>query len=130
MLIRVSILFYCLMVLSGCAQTSIVMNDRAPQYPPTTIVDILYQKPDREFTEIGLMETRLSAPNTSLSLPDLIENMKEKAKAVGADAIILINTHNEQSPQNLIYNSYLGGYQTVGGHSMPVVMGMAIKYVQ
>ena len=116
------------LLIAGCAQTSVVMNDRAPKFPPTEIVDVLYEKPNRKYIEIGLMETKLSAANTTITLPDLIKNMKEKAKSLGADAIIIIGAHQEQTPQGLMYNPYLGGYQTVGGHSMPVVRGIAIKY--
>jgi hypothetical protein len=113
------------LVLTGCATTSAVMMDSAKVYPATTDVQILQQVPDKPYTQIAVLESR-GAVGTSL--PDLLQSMQKKAEEIGADAIIPTQNASEQSPQGIIYNPWLGGYQTLGGGRIPVIRGIAIKY--
>jgi hypothetical protein len=112
-------------VLSGCATTSAVMLEGGITYPPTQNVQILTQVPTRPFKQIAILEARgpVKTPIT-----ELLDSMKQKSEAIGADAVIPTQDASSQQQQGLIYNPWLGGYQTIGGGTIPVIRGMAIKY--
>lgn len=112
-------------ILSGCATTSAVMLESGVTYPPTQNVEILTQAPTRPFKQIALLEAR-GPVNTPIT--DLLESMKQKAAAIGADAVIPTQDASTRQQQGLIYNPWLRGYQTVGGGTLPVIRGVAIKY--
>jgi len=63
-------------------------------YPPTAHVEVLSTKlPDRPYVELGELTVKEERP---LWAPPAIERLVEKAKALGADAIILKeNTRTE-----------------------------------
>jgi hypothetical protein len=54
--------------------------------------------------------------------------MRKKAAAIGADAVIPTQDASERQQQSLLYNPWLGGYQTLGGGTVPIIRGIAIKY--
>ena len=114
-------------LIAGCATTSVTRVDSGTTYSPTEHVELLFDQPDRPYTTIAVLESR--GP-IGLGLPELLEDMKEKAKAVGADAVIPIQDASQQQAPGLIYNPWLGGYQTIGGGTIPGVRGIAIKYQQ
>ena len=113
------------LVLSGCATTSAVMLESGVSYPPTQNVRILTQAPTRSFKQIAILEAR-GPVNTPMT--DLLESMKQKAAAIGADAVIPTENASTQQQPGLMYNPWLGGYQTIGGGTIPVIRGVAIKY--
>lgn len=112
-------------LLSACAQTSAIMLDNTATYPPSDKVEILMTPPSRPYAEIAVLET--AAP-VGTPLTDLLENMRQKAKALGADAVIPTQDASERTPQQLFFNPWLGGYQTLGGQTAPRIRGLAIKY--
>lgn len=122
---RAVLLLVVAFVLCGCATTSAVMLDSGASYPPTKNVQILTQAPARPFKQIAMLEA--TGP-VNTPLPDLLESMKQKAAAIGADAVIPTEDASTQQQQALMYNPWLGGYQTVGGGTVPVIRGIAIKY--
>jgi hypothetical protein len=61
-------------------------------------------------------------------LSDLLESMRQKAREIGADAVIPTEAASQRQPQGLIYNPWLGDYQTLGGWVLPKIRGLAIKY--
>lgn len=113
------------LVLSGCATTSAVMLESSVQYLPTQNVQILTEAPTRPFKQIAMLEAR-GPVNTPITY--LLESMKQKAAAIGADAVIPTQDASTHQQQGLIYNPWLGGYQTIGGGTLPVIRGVAIKY--
>lgn len=59
---------------------------------------------------------------------DILESMRQKAREIGADAVIPTHDVSQAQPQGLMYNPWLGGYQTLGGGVVPKVRGIAIKF--
>lgn len=123
-LFYISIVFY-LSILSSCATTSIILLDESTNYPPTNSVQILMSAPKVPYKVIAHLETKGTAGQ---SLPELLENMREEAKTIGADAILPTEEGNEKVQQGIIYNPWLGGYQTIGGGNRPILRGYAIVY--
>jgi hypothetical protein len=75
------------LALAACAsvRTQIVPLGTPQAYPPTLTVEVLLQKPDRPYTEIALIESK---GEVGASEADLLNDAREKAKALGADAIV------------------------------------------
>lgn len=111
--------------ISGCVTTSVLLLDESKQYPPSQFVAILYEHPSEPYIVIAQLETR-GAVGTSL--PQILQSMRDEAKTIGADAIIPTEDVSEQQQMGLMYNPWLGGYQTLPGGKVPVIRGQAIKY--
>ena len=134
--------------LAGCASvnTQVVQLDPARYYPPTQNVEVLLQKPARPHTEIALIESR---GEIGASEADLLNDAREKAKALGADAIVkteLERTYHQPVPvydpwYDPLYFGYYryrpfppfpqpwaGPYRFVGGGVSYTLKAMAIKY--
>src|SRR5687768_17395748 len=97
-------LLFCLAVLafSGCASvsTQIVELNPAQKYPPTQSVEVLLQKPTRPHTEIALIESRGG------SEAELLNDAREKAKALGADAIVKLETERIYHEPVAVYDPW------------------------
>lgn len=115
------------LIIAGCATTSAVMLESGVSYPPTENVQILTETPKRAFKQIAMLEAR-GPVNTPIT--DLLESMRQKAAAIGADAVIPTENASTQTQPGLMYNPWLGGYQTIGGGTIPVIRGVAIKYTE
>jgi hypothetical protein len=76
------------LLVAGCetVSTQIVQYNPAVQYPPTQSVEVLLQKPARPHVDIGLIEARGG------SEAELLNTAREKARALGADAIVKLET--------------------------------------
>jgi hypothetical protein len=120
-----AVLFLAVLVLTGCATTSAVMLESGVTYPPTQNVQILTQVPTRPYKQIAVLESRgpVDTPIT-----ELLESMRQKAATIGADAVIPTQDASTHQQQGLMYNPWLGGYQTIGGGTIPVIRGVAIRY--
>lgn len=101
------------------------MVDGNKTYESVTNTQILMKHPDKPYKEIAVLESR--GP-VGTPLTDLLESMRKKGMAIGADAVIPAQDASEQAPQGLMYNPWLGGYQTLPGGRVPVIRGVAIKY--
>jgi hypothetical protein len=101
------------------------MLEGGETYPATDNVQILTEPPVRPFKQIAMPEAR--GP-VGTSTPDLLESMKRKAAEIGADAIIPTEDASVQQQPGFMYNPWLGGYQTIGGGTVPGIRGIAIKY--
>jgi hypothetical protein len=97
-----------LFILAGCIQTQVTMLDFAAKYPPARGVEVLYQEPHRPFKSFAVVEAEGSASETQL-----LESLREKAKALGADAIIVLPPRQKEG---------------TGGLLFPILKGIAIKY--
>lgn len=116
-----------LLALSGCATTSAVMLESGVTYPSTQNVQIITEPPNRPFKQIAMLEAR-GPMNTPLTA--LLESMRQKAAAIGADAVIPTQDASTHQQQGLMYNPWLGGYQTIGGGTIPIIRGVAIKFTE
>lgn len=114
-----------IVVLSGCAQTSVVLIDDTIKLSPSQSVLILDEPPSEPFKILARLETRGSQ---NQSIPPLLNQMRDEAKKIGADAIIPVEEREGLIRQQLMYNPWLGGYQTTGGNRYPIVTSYAIVY--
>lgn len=121
------LLFIGLVALSffGCATTSVLILDESKQYPSSEYTAILQDTPTEPYIVIAQLETR---GTVGTSLPQILESMRDEAKTIGADAIIPTEDVSEKQQTGIIYNPWLGGYQTLPGGKVPVIRGLAIKY--
>jgi len=55
------------------------------KFPKSRFVEILDKKPDEPYVVIATLETK---GGIGISLPEILEGMRNKAKEIGADAII------------------------------------------
>jgi hypothetical protein len=94
------------------------------KYPATTSVAILSAAPDRPCKAIAILET--TGP-VNTPLPDLLESMRQKAKDIGADAIIPTQEASQRQARNNLYVPWVGEDQTPDG-VVPRIRGIAIKY--
>jgi hypothetical protein len=130
--------------LTACATVSTNVTELKPgqKYPPTAHVDVFLQKPERPHTEIALLESR------GESEVAMLNDAREKARQLGADAIVRTHTHAEYHPPYAVYDPWYdpwfwgyryrpfspfyphpwGSYRVVGGYSIYVLKAVAIKY--
>lgn len=74
-------------LLTGCAQPIKFARYTETTYPPTTEVEVLRTKPaDRAYVELGEIRLRLKRSNEE----DAILLIKQKAREVGANAIVIL----------------------------------------
>ena len=76
-----------LVLLVGCTSTVKYMTYTDQKYPPSTIVEVLRIKPiSREFIELGELKLRINKWNEETA----VLSLKEKARNIGADAIVIL----------------------------------------
>jgi len=124
LLIRTLTIITLLLIIGGCSTTRVVMLYESANYPPTTNVEILSAAPDRPCKAIAILETTGPA-NTPL--PDLLESMRQKAKAIGADAIIPTQEASQRQVRNSLYVPWVSEGQSTDA-VVPKIRGIAIKY--
>ena len=133
------------LALGACATvtTQIVeLNPKAEKYPPTQSVEVLLQKPQRPYTEIAFLESKGG------SEAHLLNDARAKAAALGAHAVVKLETEKEYYPPVAIYDPWYdpfffgyhrfrpfppyphpwGPYQVVGGGFSYVLKTVAIRY--
>jgi hypothetical protein len=99
-------------LLAACATTtSVVKLDPTKDYAPTAAVVILLKPPDKPYIEIAKLESRGVAgePETSV-----LEDARERARQLGADAIIVQESAAVFQPPVVMYDPwppYLPWYQ-------------------
>ena len=92
------------LLLVACATTtSVVMLDPGQKYPPTTSVQILLKPPDRPYVEIAILESQgvPGEPETAV-----LENARERAAKIGADAILVQDTSSVYQPPIVMYDPW------------------------
>lgn len=126
---RLSLLFAVSLVLTGCptAKTSVVMLESGAVYMPSQSVELLTSSPTRPFKAIAILETQAHA---GTPMPKLLESMRDRAAEIGAHAVMPPEDASTTTPQGVMYNPWLGGYQTVGGVTVPVIRAVAIRYLE
>ncbi len=103
-LILISILFlFC------CSPSVNFMKYTEDSYQPTTSVEVLRNKPvEKEFVELGELSLRIKKGLFS-NQEEAVLQLKEKAKEIGADAIIILGEESEGSvivPIGDLYTSF------------------------
>lgn len=84
--LMISVIVFTLLI--GCAGPDVkVMLYTGDSYPPTTDVQVFRTAPvDRKYSEIGELSLRVKKSNRETA----VFQLRERAKAIGADAIILM----------------------------------------
>ena len=99
----ITIIFVTLLFLS-CSPSVNFMKYIEDNYPPTNSVEVLRKKPvEKEFVELGELSLRIKKSNQE----EAVLFLKEKAKEIGADAIILLGEDSEGSVIVPIGNLYI-----------------------
>jgi hypothetical protein len=101
MTIRSLIALFTLLI-AGCAtvSTEVVQYNPKTPYPPTQSVEVLLQKPARPYVDVGLIEARGG------SEAELLNTAREKARALGADAIVKLETERVYHEPVPIYDPW------------------------
>lgn len=86
---------------SGCVSTSAVMMNSSQTYRPTDNVAILFEAPERDYDIIAIVEGNGSVFN---NYSQVLKKIQEKAKKIGAHAIIPITTESQYVPTKYITN--------------------------
>jgi len=119
------LLFGVVLLLSNCVTSNAILKDESIKYPRSKYVEVLDKLPNKPYRIIATIETRGTIWS---SMPEVIENMRQKARALGADAIIPYEDVSQYQAPGVIYSPYLGGYQTTPGGKVPIIRGYAIIY--
>jgi hypothetical protein len=115
------------LLMAGCAATTdATLMKKGKTYPPTTEVEILFEKPTRPYEIIAILDSKGLA---GVSEVVVLNNMRDKAMQIGADALLPTGRSQIQHQQGIMYNPWLGGYQSVGGGTSSTLRGFAIKWV-
>jgi hypothetical protein len=139
-----ALVFACGALLASCAtvSTHVVQLNPAQQFPPTQNVEVLLQKPSRPHVDIALIESR------GESEAELLNDAREKARALGADALVKVETEKIYQPPVTVYDPWYdpfywgfyryrpfppyphpwGAYRVIGGGYTYVLKALAIKY--
>jgi hypothetical protein len=148
--IRFSALCALALMLAACANVSthVVQLDPSRTFSPTQNVEVLLEKPKRPHTEIGLLESR---GGIGVTEAELLNDAREKARALGADAIVRVESEQQYQPPVAIYDPWYdpfywsyryhraypppfvqpwAAYRLVGGGYTTTLKTRAIKYQQ
>ena len=90
------------LVLTACGTTtSVVRLDPARQYAPTENVQILLKPPDKPYEAIARLE---SVGTVGEREPEVLEDARERARALGADALIVLDVDRTYHPPIITYD--------------------------
>ena len=141
------LIFLLALLLSACApvSTQVLQLDPTLKLAPTQQVEILFEPPTRPYTEIALIE---SQGQIGVGEVELLSDAREKAKALGADAILRVDVQQIYQPPVAMYDPLYdpwywhgyryralppyphpwGAYRIVGGGYSQTLKAVAIKY--
>lgn len=124
------------LTLSGCSfgynsyvSATMITNDTYP--PSTNNTEVIFEdKPiHREYDQIAYLE---AISHESSRLPELLSLLKDKAKSIGADAVIFIKKRRQtRSSRDLIIDTMslaTGDRIDNDEYEAPVLTGIAIRY--
>ncbi|HUL41987.1 MAG TPA: hypothetical protein VLV32_08815 [Burkholderiales bacterium] len=103
-------------VLAGCASVTsqVTVFDPTRHYAPTQNVVILLRFPQRPHTNIGLIEAKGTVGGSE---SELLEVAREKARALGADALVRLDvTSVYEPPLPVFYPGYGGPFLWCPGY--------------
>jgi len=97
------IIFFIALSYYGCSPSVNFMRYSDDAYPPTNSIEVLRNKPaEKEYVELGELSLRIKKSNQE----EAVIQLKEKAKEIGADAIIILGEESEGSVIVPIGNLY------------------------
>ena len=109
------ILSFLIFFLSGCATIS-YLPSTSQKLPPTQSVEILWEKPQRPYIELG----QISVESADYSEETLFKKLKQKAMEIGADAVIIRSTKP--------YTKTRGNWLFVSSSTIRRIEALAIKW--
>lgn len=135
------------LIMTGCAtvSTQVVSLDPGLQLPPSQGVEILFEKPQRPYRQIALLESRGMVGDGEVAL---LQDARDKAQALGADAIVRLEVEKTVHPPVLVYDPffspfysryelypyfyppYFADYRVIPGGTVYTLKTLAIKYVR
>lgn len=94
---------------AGCATVSTEIVPLSPglKFAPTQNVDILFERPQRPYREIALLESRGMVGDSEVQL---WQDARAKAQALGADALLRVDVYKTVVPPMAIYDPFLTPY--------------------
>lgn len=132
--------------LAGCASVTlrVIEADPAVRYPPSANVDVLFERPQRPYVEIATLEAE---GDYGVGEAKLLEDMRARARQLGADAIVRTAGEQLYQPPVAVYDPLYdpffyprrlyafhpfgppyGGYRWVGGGYYYTARAIAIRY--
>lgn len=100
------VIFFIALFFPACSPSVNFMKYNDDNYPPTNSVEVLRNKPvEKEFVELGELSLQVKKGIFS-NQEEAVLNLKEKAKEIGADAIIILGEESEGSVILPIGNLY------------------------
>jgi len=98
------------LLLGACAgvYTQVVPLNPARVYSPTQFVEVLLEKPTRPHVEIALIESR------GESEAELLNDAREKARAIGADALVRVQTERFFHEPVMVYDPWMDPFYGMG----------------
>ena len=115
---KLLVIVICGLLIYGCSPSVNFMRYNEDIYPPTNSVEVLRSKPvSRDYIELGELSLKIKKSNQN----EAVLKLKEKAKEIGADAIILLGENSEGSVLVPVGNLY-------ASVDMRYIKAIAIKY--
>lgn len=119
----IAFLFLAL-IFSACGRSVSFMKYNSNTYSPTDSVDVFRNNPiDKEYIELGELSIGLKSKDE-----DAVLLLVNKAKQIGADAIILIGETSEGETTIPIKNIYTGQTMFYMSNEDKYLKAIAIKY--
>lgn len=104
-MVRAIVLAAALLALGGCAgvRTHVALLEPGIAYAATDSVQVLLRPPERKYREIAKLESQgaVGEPETAL-----IEDLREKARRIGAHAVILEDTTVDRRPPVVLWDPW------------------------
>ena len=105
----------------GCATTTFLPTDESATYAPTESLKVYWEKPQEPYTIIG----KVAAEGDDIDEETLFKELKQKAKSVGAHAIIMGDTSKQRS---VIGTPMYGGGTLIVPTSSHRIDAIAIRF--
>jgi hypothetical protein len=132
-------------LVAGCASVTTRVLEVKPgaPYPPAAATEILFSAPRRPYSEIAVLESRGELGVSSI---DVLEDLRRKAQALGADAVIVTANEGRYQPPVAVYDPWFydpffyrqrylygpyspyGDFRVIEGGYYDVAKGIAIRY--
>jgi len=107
----------------GCVSITFLPTDESATYAPTESIKVYWEKPQQSYTIIG----RVSAESGDIDEEALFKNLKQKAMAEGAHAIIMGDTSQQSSVVGI---PMYGGSTLIAPVSSTRLYAIAIRFAE
>lgn len=123
---KVSLLILLPLFLLGCSTISYLPSNSSATYPPTNRCEVLWNKPQVPWLEIGLITVECSGGPPACSDENMMLKLKAKAISVGADAVIC--NFGPDRKNWWITPDFSAGVVYTGSITTRRIEGMAIRF--